>query len=35
MLALELPYRVVVVCGGDLGAPQVKKYDIDCTRYRS
>jgi seryl-tRNA synthetase len=28
--ALELPYRVVVVCGGDLGAPQVKKYDIEC-----
>lgn len=28
--ALELPYRVVVVCGGDLGVPQVKKYDIEC-----
>jgi seryl-tRNA synthetase len=27
--ALELPYRVVNVCGGDLGAPQVKKYDIE------
>src|SRR6185295_18233290 len=24
--ALRLPYRVVVVCGGDLGLPQVKKY---------
>ena len=27
--ALDLPYRVVVVCGGDLGLPQVKKYDIE------
>jgi seryl-tRNA synthetase len=27
--ALLLPYRVVNVCGGDLGAPQVKKYDIE------
>jgi seryl-tRNA synthetase len=27
--ALELPYRVVLVCGGDLGVPQVKKYDIE------
>src|SRR5215510_1184648 len=27
--ALHLPYRVVVVCGGDLGLPQVKKYDIE------
>jgi seryl-tRNA synthetase len=27
--ALELPYRVVDVCGGDLGAPQVQKYDIE------
>ena len=27
--ALHLPYRVVVVCGGDLGIPQVKKYDIE------
>lgn len=26
---LELPYRVVDVCGGDLGAPQVRKYDIE------
>lgn len=26
---LHLPYRVVAVCGGDLGAPQVKKYDIE------
>jgi len=25
--ALQLPYRVVSVCGGDLGLPQVKKYD--------
>ena len=28
--ALHLPYRVVNVCGGDLGAPQIKKYDIEC-----
>jgi seryl-tRNA synthetase len=27
--ALQLPYRVVNVCGGDLGVPQVKKYDIE------
>jgi seryl-tRNA synthetase len=27
--ALQLPYRVVNVCGGDLGAAQVKKYDIE------
>ena len=28
--SLELPYRVVVVCGGDLGVPQAMKYDIEC-----
>jgi seryl-tRNA synthetase len=27
--ALELAYRVVNVCGGDLGAPQVQKFDIE------
>lgn len=27
--ALELPYRVVNVCGGDLGVPQVQKFDIE------
>jgi seryl-tRNA synthetase len=27
--ALELPYHVVVNCGGDLGLGQVKKYDIE------
>jgi seryl-tRNA synthetase len=27
--ALQLPYRVVNVCGGDLGLPQVKKYDVE------
>ncbi|MFG0317856.1 MAG: serine--tRNA ligase [Planctomycetota bacterium JB042] len=26
---LELPYRVVDVCGGDLGMPQIRKYDIE------
>lgn len=26
---LGLPYRVVNVCGGDLGIPQVQKYDIE------
>jgi seryl-tRNA synthetase len=29
LVALELPYRVVNVCGGDLGAPQVQKFDIE------
>lgn len=28
--ALEMPYRVVLVCTGDLGDGQVKKYDIEC-----
>ena len=27
--ALELPYRVVNVCGGDLGVPQVQKFDLE------
>jgi seryl-tRNA synthetase len=27
---LQLPYRVVVNCGGDLGLGQVKKYDIEA-----
>ncbi len=27
--AMELPYRVVNVCGGDLGAPQIQKFDIE------
>ena len=27
---LGLPYRTVLVCGGDLGQPQKKKYDIEC-----
>ena len=27
--ALGLPYRVVNVCGGDLGVPQVQKFDIE------
>jgi seryl-tRNA synthetase len=27
---LNLPYRVVVNCGGDLGLGQVKKYDIEA-----
>lgn len=27
--ALELPYRIVAVCGGDLGVPQAMKYDIE------
>ena len=26
---LDLPYRVVNVCGGDLGQPQVQKFDIE------
>jgi seryl-tRNA synthetase len=28
--ALELPYRVVAVCTGDLGRGQAKKYDIEA-----
>lgn len=28
--ALDIPYHVVVNCGGDLGLGQVKKYDIEC-----
>ncbi|MBI5140068.1 MAG: serine--tRNA ligase [Candidatus Vogelbacteria bacterium] len=28
--ALNLPYRVVLNCGGDLGLGQVKKYDIEA-----
>lgn len=27
--ALELPYRVVIVCTGELGRGQVKKYDVE------
>lgn len=27
--ALELPYRVLLMCTGDMGEPQVKKYDIE------
>jgi seryl-tRNA synthetase len=30
MQALELPYRVVIVCTGDLGRGQAKKYDIEA-----
>lgn len=29
LVALELPYRIVNVCGGDLGLPQVQKFDIE------
>jgi len=39
MQLLELPYRVVINCSGDLGLGQVKKYDIEVwvpseNRYR-
>jgi seryl-tRNA synthetase len=27
--ALELPYRVLLMCGGDLGFAQAKKYDLE------
>jgi seryl-tRNA synthetase len=27
--ALGMPYRVVNVCGGDLGVPQIQKFDIE------
>lgn len=30
MQELEIPYRVVLNCGGDLGLGQVKKYDIEA-----
>jgi seryl-tRNA synthetase len=30
MQALQIPYRVVVVCTGDLGRGQAKKYDIEA-----
>ncbi|MFZ2621317.1 MAG: serine--tRNA ligase [Minisyncoccia bacterium] len=30
MQVLELPYHMVVNCGGDLGLGQVKKYDIEA-----
>jgi seryl-tRNA synthetase len=30
MQDLGIPYHVVAVCGGDLGAGQVKKYDIEA-----
>ena len=30
MQALELPYRIVTVCTGDLGRGQAKKYDIEA-----
>lgn len=26
---LELPYRVLLMCTGDMGEPQVKKYDVE------
>ncbi|RJQ31792.1 MAG: serine--tRNA ligase [Actinobacteria bacterium] len=29
MQELGLPYRVVNICGGDLGAPAAKKYDLE------
>lgn len=39
MQALGLPYQVVIMCGGDLGAPAAKKYDLEAwmpgqNRYR-
>ena len=30
MQALELPYRVLNICTGDLGDAKVKGYDIEC-----
>ena len=30
MQALELPYRVAIVCSGDLGRGQAKKFDIEA-----
>jgi seryl-tRNA synthetase len=39
MQSLNIPYRVVLICGGDLGFPASKKYDIEAwmpgqNRYR-
>ncbi|MFZ3385853.1 MAG: aminoacyl--tRNA ligase-related protein, partial [Candidatus Hydromicrobium sp.] len=39
MQALELPYRIVKMCTGDLGHPAARKYDIETwfpseNRYR-
>lgn len=30
MQELGIPYRIVLICGGDLGLGQVKKYDIEA-----
>ncbi len=30
MEALKLPFRTVLICGGDLGLGQVKKYDVEA-----
>jgi seryl-tRNA synthetase len=30
MSGLKLPYRKVNICGGDLGAPAAKKYDLEA-----
>ncbi len=30
MQALELPYQVLNICTGDLGAPAARKYDIEA-----
>lgn len=30
MKPLEIPYRVVEICTGELGRPAAKKYDIEC-----
>lgn len=27
---LEIPYRIVNICAGDLGSPAAKKYDLEC-----
>lgn len=32
---LNIPYHIVINCGGDLGLGQVKKYDIECWRPSS
>jgi len=30
MQKLEIPYRVVKMCSGDLGDPATRKYDIEA-----
>ncbi|MEI8096488.1 MAG: hypothetical protein WCG73_00055, partial [Candidatus Moraniibacteriota bacterium] len=33
MQGLKIPYQVINICAGDLGAPAAKKFDIDLVLY--